>query len=134
MARRLGPALLASNAPMKKLRSLHLYLGCVFAPLLLFFAASGIWQTYDPDYAYHSKLLGELSTIHRGSSLKSGFTLSSAVLRDFILLMAVGFIITTVLGVIMAVTQGGNRKRAYYCLAFGVLFPLAVIVISYLSR
>lgn len=27
---------------MQKLRNLHLYLGCVFAPLLLFFAASGL--------------------------------------------------------------------------------------------
>jgi hypothetical protein len=31
---------------MQKLRSVHLYLGCLFAPMLLFFAISGIWQTY----------------------------------------------------------------------------------------
>jgi hypothetical protein len=30
---------------MKKLRLLHLYLGCIFAPMLLYFAVSGIWQT-----------------------------------------------------------------------------------------
>src|SRR5689334_15816347 len=119
---------------MKKLRSLHLYLGCVFAPLLLFFAASGIWQTYDPNYSYHSKILGELSTIHRGGGMKSGVSFTSPVLRGFILLMAVGFIITTILGVIMALRQGGNRRTAVYCLIFGVLFPFAVIVISQLVR
>ena len=31
---------------MKRLRAIHLYLSCVFAPLLLFFAISGIWQTW----------------------------------------------------------------------------------------
>lgn len=102
--------------------------------MLLFFAMSGIWQTYDPGFAYHSKILGELSTIHTGGGLKSGFTLSSPVLRAFILLMAAGFITTTILGVIMAVTQGRHRKTAFYCLAFGVLFPFAVIVISQFTR
>ena len=102
--------------------------------MLLFFAISGIWQTYDPNFAYHSEKLGELSTIHMGNRMKPGISLSSPVLRDFILLMAAGFVITTILGVIMAVTQGGHRKTAYYCLAFGVLFPLAVIVISQITR
>jgi hypothetical protein len=119
---------------MKKLRLLHLYLGCIFAPLLLFFAASGIWQTYDPGYAYHSKLLGLLSTIHKGGGFKSGATLSSQVLRGFIVLMALGFITTTILGIVMAMTQSANRRTAFWCLAFGVVFPLAVMVISVFSR
>ena len=119
---------------MKKLRALHLYLGCIFAPMLLFFAASGIWQTYSPCYTNQTKALVMLSTIHRGNSLKSGETLSSPVLRGFILLMALGFIITTILGVIMAATQGGNRKAAFWCLVFGFLFPAAVIMISAFIR
>ena len=110
---------------MKKLRSLHLYLGCIFAPMLLLFAISGIWQTLRIG---SSGLLAMLSTAHMGMRLKNGFTLSSAVLRWFIVLMAVGFVITTVLGVVMALTQGTNRKTAFYCLAFGVLFPLAVMM------
>lgn len=113
---------------MKKLRSLHLYLGCIFAPMLLFFAISGIWQTLGA--GFHTKILTLLSTIHMGSRLKSGATLSSPVLRDFIVLMALGFIVTTILGVIMAVTQGGKRRTAFYCLAFGALFPLIVILFT----
>lgn len=116
---------------MKKLRSLHLYLGCVFAPMLLFFAVSGLWQTWSTSYS-RSALLGELSTIHKGGGLKSGMSLSSPVLRWFILLMALGFIVTTLLGIIMALTQGMNPKAAVYCLAFGVLFPAAVILVSQL--
>jgi hypothetical protein len=48
---------------MKKLRLLHLYLGCIFAPMLLFFAISGIWQTLGIG---HSGLLAMLSTVHLG--------------------------------------------------------------------
>ena len=116
---------------MKKLRLLHLYLGCIFAPMLLFFAISGIWQTLGIG---HSGVLAMLSTAHLGKSLKSGFSLSSGVLRGFIVLMALGFIISTILGIIMALTQGTNRRKAFYCLTFGVLFPLAVMVISLLTR
>src|ERR1051326_911667 len=110
---------------MRKLRLLHLYLGCVFAPMLLFFAISGIWQTLG--FQYHSDSLVAVSTAHTGRGLKSGFTLSSAMLRWFVIFMTVGFIISTILGVIMALMQGGNRKRALYCIALGVLFPLAVM-------
>ncbi|HUA67528.1 MAG TPA: hypothetical protein VMA13_03175 [Candidatus Saccharimonadales bacterium] len=116
---------------MKKIRSLHLYLGCVFAPMLIFFAISGIWQTYDPAYDSHSKLLAMLSTIHTSQPTKSG-TLSSAVLRDYVLIMATGFIITTILGVIMALKYDRSRRTAYGCLAFGVLFPLVAVLIKIL--
>jgi len=112
---------------MKKLRILHVYLGCVFAPMLLFFAISGIWQTLGIG---HSGLLAILSSAHLGSRLKNGFSLSSPPLRLFILLMGIGFIITTIIGIVMALTQGTHRKTAFYCLAFGVVFPLGVIVIS----
>ena len=46
---------------MQKLRSIHLYLGCIFAPLLVFFAISGIWQTL----GFQSEFLRKLSSIHR---------------------------------------------------------------------
>jgi hypothetical protein len=116
---------------MKKLRSLHLYLGCIFAPMLLFFAISGIWQTLGIG---HSGWLAMLSTAHLGTRLKSGFSLSSTMLRWFIVLMALGFIVSTILGIIMALTQGMHRRTAFYCLGFGILFPLTVMVISVFTR
>ena len=112
---------------MQKLRSIHLYLGCLFAPLLLFFATSGIWQTYDPGYA-KSKTLALLSTIHTSRNLKLG-GLTSALLRDFVLAMAVSFILSTVLGVVMALKFGRSRKAAYGCLALGILLPLTAVLI-----
>ena len=110
---------------MKKLRSLHLYLGCIFAPMLLFFALSGIWQTL----GFHSNLLASLSSIHTSHQLKNGGGLTSGVLMFFVLTMSVSFMVTTILGVIMAVKHGGNRRAAYYCLAAGIVVPLALVLL-----
>jgi uncharacterized iron-regulated membrane protein len=31
---------------MRLWREIHLYLGCLFAPILIFFAVTGAWQLY----------------------------------------------------------------------------------------
>jgi hypothetical protein len=110
---------------MQKLRSLHLYLGCIFAPLLLFFAVSGIWQMF----GLRTPLLRLISTIHTSHELRSGGGLSSLSLRIFVIAMTVSFIVTTILGVMLALKYGKNRRAVYFCLAFGIIFPLALIFI-----
>ena len=114
---------------MQKLRSLHLYLGCVFAPLLLFFAVSGLWQTL----GWSSPWLHRLSTIHTSHQLKSGGSLTSPLLLGFVVVMAASFIVTTLLGVVMAVKFGRRRRAVYVCLALGVLIPLALILLQALA-
>jgi len=102
--------------------------------MLLFFTISGIWQTYAPAPAYQdSKVLAWLSTIHTAHPLKAG-TLSSSVLRGFVLVMAMSFMVTTILAIIMAVKFGKNRQAGHYCLAAGVMLPLAVVLITVLAR
>ena len=34
---------------MKLIRRIHLYLGCFFTPLLIFYVATGWYQTVNPD-------------------------------------------------------------------------------------
>ena len=109
---------------MKKLRALHLYLGSIFAPMLIFFAVSGIWQTL----GIRSGIFVWLSTIHTEWQLKNGSHFGSWPLRIFVVVMAASFVISTSLGVVMALKHGGSRK-AIYCLACGVLLPLAIIFI-----
>ena len=117
-ARTVKPAL------MTRLRSLHLYLGCIFAPMLLLFALTGIWQTAG---IHGTKWMSILSSIHTSKKLKVGGSVTTPLLRGFIVLMAIAFITTTILGIIMAVKYGRNRRAAYYCLAFGILFPLLLM-------
>ena len=117
---------------MKKLRSLHLYLGCIFAPLLLFFAVSGIWQTLGVHF--HSHFLSRLSTIHMSRGLKTNDGFNSLFMMIFVILMAVSFIISVILGVVMALKYGGSKRAAFYCLAAGVVLPLALLAITALTR
>jgi len=65
--------------------------------------------------------------------LKSGLSLTSIFLMIFALFMALSFIATTILGVIMAIQYGRNRRAAFYCLAFGVVVPLVLILIKALA-
>jgi hypothetical protein len=113
---------------MQKLRSIHLYLGCIFAPMLLFFAISGIWQTL----GIHSQLLQRLSTIHTSHALKIGGSLTSIFMLVFVLVMALSFILSTVLGVVMAFKYGRSRRAAFYCLVIGIALPLAFILYAIL--
>jgi len=109
---------------VKNLRAIHLYLGCVFAPLLLFFAISGIWQTLGFRWGF----LRKLSSIHTQARWKDGSELGSLPLRIVVLIMAVSFIVTTVLGVVMAFKLGQSRRAALYCLFGGVAIPAALVL------
>lgn len=100
--------------------------------MLLFFAISGIWQIFgwNGSGAYQA-----LSTIHTMRASKAGgIFLSSPLMGIFVLLMALSFIITTILGVIMALKFGRSRRAALACLAFGVAFPLVLILIRLRSE
>jgi hypothetical protein len=115
---------------MQKLRALHLYLGCIFAPLLLFFAISGIWQTL----GIHSHFLDSLSTIHMSHGMKAGGGFASRAMMIFVLLMAFSFIVSVLLGIVMALKLGRSRRAAVYCLAAGVVVPLAIVVVTVMAR
>ncbi|MBI3558192.1 MAG: hypothetical protein HY074_18150, partial [Deltaproteobacteria bacterium] len=63
---------------MRSLRQIHLYLGCIFAPLLIYFSISGAWQTFrfndvpkgpDGEKATLRLALRALSNPHRNSTL-----------------------------------------------------------------
>jgi hypothetical protein len=111
---------------MKKLRQLHLYLGCSFAPLLIFFSISGIWQMLD----VRCEALAFLSTIHTGRELKTGGTLSSTVMEWLAIAMALSLILTIILGVVMAF-KFGRKKGALICLSMGIAIPLLAAMVQY---
>lgn len=118
---------------MKMLRILHLYLGCAFAPMLLFFALSGLWQIFDLHWSENKpNWLSYLSTLHTGRGLKTtGETsLSSPIMEWFAAAMAVSLILTILLGIAMAF-KFGHRKTAFCCLAAGLGVPFLVIFFTH---
>ena len=119
---------------MQKLRSIHLYLGCICAPILLLFAISGICQTL----GLHLLDLGWMTGIHKtiinkSTAFKSSTELSRFMLCIFVGIMTLSFIFSTILGVVMALKYGRSRRAVFYCLLFGVFFPLVLYFLPYIK-
>lgn len=120
---------------MQKLRKAHLYLGCLFAPMIVFFAVTGVLQMAGLHYndKSESKILMLASTVHmeHGFKLKSGGSLdwSSPAMKMFVFAMAAGLILTTILGVIMAFKFGKGRA-AFWSLLAGVVIPALLICLK----
>jgi hypothetical protein len=113
---------------MNRLRQVHLYLGCLFAPLLVFFALSGIWQSFFLNATWRfaeghprlQHLQSLLITVHTGRSLKAGETLSSPAFRYVVAAMALSLVVTMTLGVVMAF-RFGRARMTIACLIAGVV-------------
>ena len=113
---------------MKKLRAAHLYLGCIFAPMLIFFAVSGLWQTLPMGFTQHSRIFALLSSIHTSHAMKIG-SLTSIYMMGFVILMALSLILNIVLGVVMAF-KFGHKRAAFYCLMVGIVVPLIFVLMA----
>ena len=106
---------------MKKLREIHLYLGCLFAPVLIFFAVTGAWQlfglhrgTKDGSYT-PSRVLVDLSEIHEAQHLPYTSTDAATPLRYFFLAAALGLVASTILGIVMAFRFGRSKAAVIFC-------------------
>ncbi len=124
---------------MDRIRKLHLYLGCIFAPLLIFFAISGAWQTFmlhvstKPPHEYYAPLLLQrLSSIHKFQdfSLPWQKQQPSIPFRCFVLGMALGFVSTAILGVVMAFKFTRERWIVWLCLAAGFILPVFLLYVG----
>jgi uncharacterized membrane protein len=102
---------------MKTLRKMHLYLGCVFSPMLILFAMTGAAQMF----GIHFGILSEVHLRHYGSW---PFILLS-------ILMGLSVVITAILGIVMALRFGGSKKPVWVCLALGVVVPVVLLMMSH---
>ena len=123
---------------MKTLRKIHLCLGCVFAPLLIFFAVSGAWQTFMLHHALKDgsysppAWISALSEVHQhqrwpGNGVDAP---SSILLRCVIALMSCGLMVTTVLGVIMAFKATDRACLIWICLISGFVVPVFLLLLG----
>jgi hypothetical protein len=117
---------------MNLLRRVHLYLGCFFAPMLIFFSVSGTWQVFGLQWGDNAKMLRLLSTIHMGQNVKpngpNDHTLNSIWLEYFVVLMAASLVVSIILGVVLAFRYG-RGTLALAALGGGVVVPLLLILL-----
>lgn len=131
------PGEVNSNPRMRSLRTLHLILGCFFAPLLLFYAVSGFWQVFGWQWSTtrDDQGLALASTIHTGRGLKGGdiSTLSSAPMRWLAAALAVCLVAMVVTGLVLAF-RSAKTKAAGWAVAAGLVIPLAFVLYAYYHR
>lgn len=112
---------------MKWIRSLHLYLGCVFAPLLILYAVSGIWQVYrlndaakDGSYT-PPPWLKTVSSVHLHQSLEKGT--HGAASMAIAAALGVALALTAILGVVLAYKYHRGSVGVTLCLLAGIAIP-----------
>ena len=118
---------------MKFIRRLHLYLGCFFAPLLLFYIATGWYQTVNPDRRKNpgeaDSWVARFRSIHVDQIYPSEHanSYSPALFRWLVVLMALALIITAALGIFLAFRTLRQRALVWVSLGLGILVPVILL-------
>lgn len=123
---------------MKALRRLHLYLGCFFAPLLLFFVGSGWYQTANPDRLKSpgeaETLVQKLRVVHTDQIYPGDreFSRPSSprAFRILVYSMSGALVATTLLGVVLAFRAVRSKWPVWLALGLGLLAPVAVLYVG----
>jgi len=116
------------------MRNVHLYLGCFFAPLLILFLVTGCLQTFDlhqakKDGSYNPPgIVKSLSGVHMDQRWadNSMRPQPSVIFRYLIILMSLGLLVTTVLGIMMAFKYT-KPWMVWACLSMGVFIPFYLL-------
>ena len=114
---------------LKALRTVHLYLGCFFAPLLIFLVVTGCCQIFalheqpkGAPFSARVEFFDRLSRVHMKGGKEKGQAPVS--FRMVVLAMTLGFVVTTALGVWMAFRFAQTPSAVWLCLASGGLITL----------
>lgn len=119
---------------MKRIRQIHLYLGAFFGPLLIFFALSGALQTFrlqespKGSTAAAPGWIVQFAEVHTNQRpVKDRDVRPSVPLKWFVVLMSLGLIITSVIGLYMAFQYNRNRRVVWVAVFLGVIIPIALL-------
>ncbi len=115
----------------RALRKTHLYLGTLFAPILLLFTISGAWQIFrfndaKKDGSYTPpRLVSTLSSLHKNQTLEKE-THDRTPLKAFAFLACLALVSTTLLGIVMAYRFTASPVTVTLCLLAGIGIPVAL--------
>ena len=124
---------------MRTLRQLHLYLGCIFAPMIIYFSLSGVWQVFrfndvpKNEVSATREIFHELSKPHTHSTLpgKDPKTEQSALFDWFTACMGMGMVLTSVFGIILALRFAKRSSLAVFCLVGGIAVPALFLILRF---
>ncbi len=116
---------------MKALRRLHLYLGCFFTPLLLFYLLTGWYQTVNHDRLKSPSdaetFLQKMRTVHVDQIYPSDHEFQKpskpALFQIIVVVMSIAAIVTIVIGIVLAFKTLRNQWPVWLALVLGFLLP-----------
>lgn len=120
---------------MKRIRQIHFYLGVFFAPMIILFALSGALQTFrlqdtpkdGSTYAPPAWIV-RLADMHKDQrpAHEPGVR-RSLPLQWFVVIMSVGLISTSALGIYMAFKYIRDKRVVFGLIILGFVIPLALL-------
>jgi hypothetical protein len=112
---------------------IHRYLSCFVAPAMLFFAVSGAWQAFRfqdtrKDGSYTAPpILKNLSQVHKAEGISGP---AATAFRAGQVLIALSFIGTAVIGLVMAFRVTRPLWLVWLCLVAGVVLPAVLFALA----
>ncbi len=112
---------------MKTLRKTHVYLGCLFVPMIFMYSLSGLWQLLEfHDLPY----LSNITSWHTQRPLKQGTSFTGPAVASLGVLFSISLMTMTALGVRMAISIDKRKRMVIWLLVLGVVVPIAAALIS----
>ena len=116
---------------MKLLRRLHLYLGCFFAPLLLFYILTGWYQTLNPNRlkspSEAETLLQKFRVVHSDQIFPSENELdkpsSPKKYQALVVVMSIASTVMILIGLVLAFKTLRSKWPVWVSLTLGVVLP-----------
>lgn len=119
---------------MKRIRQIHFYLGVFFAPIIILFALSGALQTFrlqeSPKGSAYTppSWIVKLADIHKDQrAAHEPGRQRSVPLQWFVVLMGVGLISTSLLGIYMAFKYNRDKRLVIGLIILGFIIPLVLL-------
>ena len=122
---------------MRKIRAVHMWLGCFFSPLLLFYLATGWYQTF---HVNRNKGLGEkgdwiehLTSVHVDQILpaKNVEKYSPQLFQGLVIAMSIALILTLLLGLVLAFRMSRKQWPIWLALALGTGVPVLFLFLGH---
>jgi hypothetical protein len=118
---------------MKHIRRWHLYLSCFFAPLLVFYTATGWYQTFNQNrnkaFGERGDWIANLRSVHVDQIYPSEKVerYSPQLFQLLVAVMSICLLATTALGIYLAFRS--NRRPWTVCLSLclGVALPVLLL-------
>jgi hypothetical protein len=120
---------------MKLIRKLHLFLGVFFTPLLVFFVATGWYQTLNPDRLKSpgeaETLLQKFRVVHTDmiypGEREFSRPSSPKLFQGLVGVMSAAVLITTALGVYLAFKTVRGKGWVLFWLVVGLAVPVCLL-------